>query len=72
MVRYGPHRLMCLNKPIGTSEWNVMVSICLAQGVALLDGVALLSRCSLVGVGFNTLVLAAWETVFSSSLQMKM
>ena len=42
MFKYGPHRLMCLNKPMGAREWNVMVCICLAQGVALLGGVALL------------------------------
>ena len=36
MARYGPHRFMCLNKPIGAREWNVVVQICLAQGVALL------------------------------------
>jgi hypothetical protein len=42
-----------------------------AQGVALLGGVALLewvwpclSRCVTVGVGFKTLILAAWEPVF--------
>ena len=31
MASYGPHRCMCLNKPIGAREWNVMVCICLAQ-----------------------------------------
>ena len=30
----------CLNKPMVAREWNVMV--CLAQGVALLEDVALL------------------------------
>jgi hypothetical protein len=39
---YGPHRLMCLNKLMGTREWNVMVCTCLAQRVTLLEGVALL------------------------------
>jgi len=29
MFRYGPHRLMCLNKPTGAREWNVMVCMCL-------------------------------------------
>jgi hypothetical protein len=24
MVRFGPHRLMCLYKSIGTREWNVV------------------------------------------------
>jgi hypothetical protein len=42
MVIYDPHRLMYLNKPMGSREWNAMVCICLAQGVALLGGVALL------------------------------
>ena len=32
----------CLNKSMGAREWNMMVYICLAQGVALLGGVALL------------------------------
>ena len=30
---------------------DVMVCICSAQGVALLEGVALFSRCVIVGVG---------------------
>ena len=42
MFRYGPHRFICLNKPMGAREWNVMVCICLAQGVALLEGLVLL------------------------------
>jgi hypothetical protein len=42
MFRYDPHELMCLNKPMGAKEWNMIVGICLAQGVALLGGVALL------------------------------
>jgi hypothetical protein len=25
MARYGPHKLMCLNKPMGAREWNVIV-----------------------------------------------
>jgi hypothetical protein len=25
MAGYGLHRLMCLNKPMGAREWNVMV-----------------------------------------------
>ena len=43
----------------------------LAQGVALLEDVALLeyvcpswSRCVTMGVGFKTLVLATWKPVF--------
>jgi hypothetical protein len=39
MAIYGPHRLMCLHKPMGARESNVMVCICLAQGVALLGDV---------------------------------
>ena len=72
MFRYGSHRLICLNKPIGAREWNVMVCICLAQEVALLGGVALLkfvwspwSRYVTVGMGFNTLALDAWKSLFS-------
>jgi hypothetical protein len=42
MARYGLHRLMCLNKPVGSREWNVMVCICLVQGVAPLGGIAFL------------------------------
>ena len=42
MGRYGPQRLLCLNKPMGAREWNVMVCICLAQGVVLFGGIALL------------------------------
>jgi hypothetical protein len=43
-ARYGPHSLVCLNKPFGggVTKWNVMVCICLTQGVALLVGVVLL------------------------------
>ena len=44
MTRYDSLRLMCLNKPMGTREWNAMVCICLAQGVALLGGMALLEE----------------------------
>ena len=54
MARYGPHRLMCLNKPMGAREWNVMVCICLAQGVALLGGWPCWSMYVSVGVGFET------------------
>jgi hypothetical protein len=42
MHRYGPYRIMFLTKLMGAREWNVMVCICLVQGVALLGGVALL------------------------------
>jgi hypothetical protein len=34
MFRHGPHRLICLEKPMGAREWNVMVCKYLAQGVA--------------------------------------
>jgi len=44
MFRYGLHRLMCLNKPMEARELNVMVYICMAQGVALLEGVTLLEE----------------------------
>jgi hypothetical protein len=65
MCRYGPHRLMCLNKSMGSREWNSMVYICLAQRVALLGSIPCWSRYVTVGVGFNTLVLATWKSVFS-------
>ena len=42
MFKYGPHRLMFLNKPMGAREWNVMVCIFLGQGVAPSGGVALM------------------------------
>jgi hypothetical protein len=42
MFKYGPHRLMYLNKSMRTREWNVMVCIFLDQGVALFAGVTLL------------------------------
>jgi hypothetical protein len=58
MGRYGPHRLMCLNKGKGAREWNVMVYICLAQGMALLGGVAFWRRCGLVGVDVSLWVWA--------------
>jgi hypothetical protein len=51
---------------------TVMVCICFAQGVALLEGMALLELLCHFGEGFKTLVLASWKSVvFSSSLQMK-
>ena len=53
MFKYGPHRLMFLNKSTGTREWNVMVCISLDQGVAPSEGVALLERCGLVGMGVS-------------------
>jgi hypothetical protein len=37
-----PNRLICLNKLMGSREWNNMVCICLPQGVALLEGMTLL------------------------------
>ena len=42
MFKYGPHRLMCLNKSMRARELNVMVCIFLDQGVAPFGGVALL------------------------------
>ena len=48
-----------------------MVCICSAKGLAILECVALLeyvwpcgSRHVTVGVGFKTLILAAWKSVF--------
>jgi hypothetical protein len=49
----------------------VMVCLCSAPGVTLLGGVALLewvwpcwSGCVTVGVGFKTLIIDAWKSVF--------
>ena len=60
MFSSGPHRFICLIKVMGAREWNVMVCICLAQEVELLEGVALLelvwpcwSRCVTVGLGYK-------------------
>jgi hypothetical protein len=41
---------------------SVMVCICLAQGVALMEDVVLI-ECVTVGVGFKTLILSAWKSV---------
>jgi hypothetical protein len=50
---------------------GMMVYICSAQGVTLLEGMGLLesvcpcrSRCVTVGVGYKTLILAAWKSDF--------
>ena len=50
----------------------MIVCICLAQGVALFGGVALLelmwpcwSGSVTLGVSFNTIVLTSWKAVFS-------
>jgi hypothetical protein len=44
---------------------SVMVCICSAQGVVLLEGVGpCWNRCVTVGVGFKTFILAAWKAVF--------
>jgi hypothetical protein len=65
-----PIRIQCSS--FHSHTLPVVVCICLAQGVALLRGVALLeylwpclSRCVTVGMCFNTLVLTAWKLVFS-------
>jgi hypothetical protein len=50
MGRYGPYRLMCLNKPMGAREWNVMVCIC--------PGSDTIWRCGLVGVDVSLWVWA--------------
>jgi hypothetical protein len=56
--------------PLSTLSCPVMVCICLVQGVALLEDLALLeevwpcwSRCITVGLGFNTLLLTTWKAV---------
>jgi hypothetical protein len=42
MFKYGPNRLICLNKSMGAREWNMMICIFLQQGVAPFGGVPLL------------------------------
>jgi hypothetical protein len=64
MFRYCPHRLTCLDKPMGSRELNVMVCICLAQGLALLGGVALMELVCHYGCGLKTLTLSARKSVF--------
>ena len=59
--RYGPHRLVCLNKPMGGQGVECGGFICLVEGVALLEGVTLLEEGVTVDLGFNTLILAAWK-----------
>jgi len=44
---------MCLNKTMEAREWNMMVFICLAQGVALLEGMALLEEVCHCGGGIG-------------------
>ena len=60
MFKYGPHRLVFLNKSMGTRERNVMVCIFLDQGVAPSGGVGrpYWNRCDLVGMGVSLLVWA--------------
>ena len=42
----------------------VIVCICSAQGMTLLEDVALLKEVYIVGIGFKTLILAEWKSVF--------
>jgi hypothetical protein len=54
MFRCGPHRLICLNKPMGAREWN-------GDGLyMLIQGSDTISRCGPVEVGVP-LILAAWK-----------
>jgi hypothetical protein len=48
MFSYGSHRLTCVDKPMEAREWNVMVCICSAHGVAVLE----------VGIGVSLWVWA--------------
>jgi hypothetical protein len=42
----------------------VMVCLCSAQGVALLEGVALFEKVCHCGHGLRSLILAAWKPIF--------
>jgi hypothetical protein len=60
MASYGPHRHV-FEQAIESREWKMMVYICLAQGVALLGGMALfVCHC---GHGLKTIFLATWKSV---------
>ena len=48
-----PYRLMCLNKSMGTREWNVMVCISLDQEWHYLKVWPCWNRCDLVGMGVS-------------------
>ena len=61
LFRYHPDRHICLDKPMGAKEGNVMVCICLGQGVALLEVWSYWRRCFTMGLDFNTIALAAWK-----------
>jgi hypothetical protein len=47
-----------------TYQRAMMVCICLAQRVSLLEGVALLEKVCHCGYGLKTLIMAAWKLVF--------
>ena len=64
VARYGPHRLICLNKPMGAREWNVVVLICWPREWHYLEVWPIWSRWLTVGVGFKTLIMDAWKPVF--------
>ena len=57
MARYGPNRVMCLNKHRGGREWNVVVYIyiyvcvfvCVCVCVCLPIGSSTIRRCGLIG-----------------------
>ena len=47
IFKYGPHRLISLNKPIGTREWKY-------DGLYMLEpGSGTIKKCGLVGVGVS-------------------
>ena len=64
MARYGPHRLMYLNKPGGGRKWTVIVCICLAQGVWSIRRCVVLLEYHYEH-RLKSLTLAAWKPVFS-------
>jgi hypothetical protein len=51
MAIYVPHRLLCLNKSMGAREWHLMVCICLADRVELLERVTFLEFICHCGCG---------------------
>jgi hypothetical protein len=59
IARYGPNRLIHLNKPMGARELNVVVQICLGSGT--------IRRCGLGGIG--VVLLEKVEKVWARALR---
>jgi hypothetical protein len=60
MARYGPHRLMCLHKPMGPGNGMSWFEYAWPREWHYLEEWPCWNRCVTVVVGFKTLTLAAW------------